>query len=63
MPSGCHLDAIDAPRSRYLAERALERAQTLLKPEGSALINLLQGADFRHLSHQRDVSSGAKSQS
>jgi len=36
-----------APRSMYLAELALEMAQTLLKPDGSALIELLQGAGFQ----------------
>jgi 23S rRNA U2552 (ribose-2'-O)-methylase RlmE/FtsJ len=30
----------------YPAELALEMAQTLLKPDGSALIKLLQGAGF-----------------
>ncbi len=40
------MDAIDAPRSSYVAERALEMAQALLKPDGSALIKTLQGAGF-----------------
>ena len=46
-PNLSGMDAIDAPRSMYLAELALEMAQTLLKPDGSALIKLLQGAGFQ----------------
>jgi len=46
-PNLSGMDAIDAPRSLYLAELALEMAQTLLKPDGSALIKLLQGAGFQ----------------
>jgi 23S rRNA (uridine2552-2'-O)-methyltransferase len=46
-PNLSGMDAIDAPRSMYLAELALETAQTLLKPDGSALIKLLQGAGFQ----------------
>jgi 23S rRNA (uridine2552-2'-O)-methyltransferase len=46
-PNMSGMDAIDAPRSMYLAELALEMAQTLLKPDGSALIKLLQGAGFQ----------------
>lgn len=45
-PNLSGMDAIDAPCSLYLAELALEMAQTLLKPDGSALIKLLQGAGF-----------------
>jgi 23S rRNA (uridine2552-2'-O)-methyltransferase len=40
---------IDAPRAMYLAELALELAQTVLKPGGAALIKLLQGAGFQEL--------------
>ena len=46
-PNLSGMDAIDAPRSMYLAELALEMAQTLLKQDGSALIKLLQGAGFQ----------------
>ena len=49
-PNLSGMDAIDAPRSMYLAELALEMAQTLLKPGGSALIKVLQGPDFRNWS-------------
>jgi len=46
-PNLSGLDAIDAPRSLYLAELALELAQLLLKPGGNALIKLRQGAGFQ----------------
>jgi 23S rRNA (uridine2552-2'-O)-methyltransferase len=46
-PNLSGLDAIDAPRSLYLAELALELAATVLKPQGSALIKLFQGAGFQ----------------
>ncbi len=48
-PALSGMDAIDAPRSIYLAELALETAQAHLKPEGSALIKLFQGAGFQEL--------------
>jgi 23S rRNA (uridine2552-2'-O)-methyltransferase len=41
------MDAMDAPRSMYLAELALELAGLVLKPGGVALIKLLQGAGFQ----------------
>lgn len=40
---------IDAPRAMYLAELALDLAQTILKPGGTALIKLFQGAGFQEL--------------
>jgi 23S rRNA (uridine2552-2'-O)-methyltransferase len=40
---------IDAPRAMYLAELALDLAQTVLKPGAAALIKLLQGAGFQEL--------------
>ena len=46
-PNLSGMDAVDAPRSIYLAELALELAAKLLKPGGSALIKLLQGAGFQ----------------
>jgi 23S rRNA (uridine2552-2'-O)-methyltransferase len=46
-PNLSGMDAIDAPRSLYLAELALELAGTVLKPQGSALIKLFQGAGFQ----------------
>lgn len=48
-PALSGLDAIDAPRSIHLAELALEMAQAHLKPDGSALIKLFQGAGFQEL--------------
>jgi len=46
-PALSGMDAIDAPRSLLLAELALDLARRLLKPNGSALIKLLQGAGFQ----------------
>lgn len=46
-PNLSGMDAIDAPRSFYLAELALELAPRVLKPGGVALIKLLQGAGFQ----------------
>ncbi len=46
-PNLSGMDAIDAPRSLHLAELALDMAKRLLKPDGSALIKLLQGAGFQ----------------
>jgi 23S rRNA (uridine2552-2'-O)-methyltransferase len=40
---------IDAPRAMYLAELALDLTQTVLKPGGTALIKLFQGAGFQEL--------------
>lgn len=40
---------IDAPRAMYLAELALDLAQEVLKPGGTALIKVLQGAGFQQL--------------
>jgi 23S rRNA (uridine2552-2'-O)-methyltransferase len=45
-PNLSGLDAIDAPQSLYLAELALELSQQVLKPQGAALIKLLQGVGF-----------------
>jgi len=46
-PNLSGMDAIDAPRAIYLAELALALAVHLLKPEGTALIKVLQGAGFQ----------------
>jgi 23S rRNA (uridine2552-2'-O)-methyltransferase len=46
-PNMSGMDVIDAPRSFYLAELALELAPVVLKPSGVALIKLLQGAGFQ----------------
>ncbi|HSY45082.1 MAG TPA: 23S rRNA (uridine(2552)-2'-O)-methyltransferase RlmE [Steroidobacteraceae bacterium] len=40
---------IDQPRSMHLAELALAMAERLLKPGGSALIKVFQGAGFKEL--------------
>jgi 23S rRNA (uridine2552-2'-O)-methyltransferase len=48
-PNLSGMDAIDAPRSAYLAELALEMAGEVLKPEGRALIKVFQGAGFQEL--------------
>jgi 23S rRNA (uridine2552-2'-O)-methyltransferase len=41
--------AVDQPRSMYLAELALDTAGTVLKPGGTALIKVFQGAGFTEL--------------
>jgi len=48
-PNMSGIDAVDQPRSMYLAELALELASRLLKPQGSALIKVFQGAGFTEL--------------
>lgn len=46
-PNLSGVDAIDAPRSMYLAELALDMAARVLKPGGVALIKVFQGAGFQ----------------
>lgn len=48
-PNLSGVDAIDQPRSMYLAELALDLAGRVLKPGGSALIKVFQGAGFQEL--------------
>lgn len=48
-PNLSGMDAIDAPRTMYLAELALDMAATVLKPQGTALIKVLQAAGFQEL--------------
>jgi 23S rRNA (uridine2552-2'-O)-methyltransferase len=48
-PNLSGMDAIDQPRSMYLAELALELACELLKPGGDALMKTFQGAGFPEL--------------
>ena len=48
-PNMSGMDAIDQPRSMYLAELALDFATRVLKPNGSVLIKTFQGAGFREL--------------
>jgi 23S rRNA (uridine2552-2'-O)-methyltransferase len=48
-PNMSGMDAIDQPRMMYLAELALDMAARVLKPEGSALIKVFQGAGFQEL--------------
>ena len=45
-PSMSGIDAVDQPRSMYLAELALDMAERALKPGGGALIKVFQGAGF-----------------
>jgi 23S rRNA (uridine2552-2'-O)-methyltransferase len=45
-PNLSGVDVIDAPRSMYLAELALDMAVGVLKPGGAALIKVFQGAGF-----------------
>jgi 23S rRNA (uridine2552-2'-O)-methyltransferase len=48
-PNMSGVDAIDQPRSIYLAELALDLAERVLKRDGSALIKVFQGAGFQEL--------------
>ncbi len=48
-PNLSGIDAVDQPRSIYLAELALELAARVLKPHGSALIKVFQGSGFQEL--------------
>ena len=45
-PNMAGIDAIDQPRSMYLAELALEFADRVLTPGGDLLLKLFQGAGF-----------------
>jgi len=48
-PNMSGMDAIDQPRSMYLAELALDFATRVLKPNGAVLIKTFQGAGFQEL--------------
>jgi 23S rRNA (uridine2552-2'-O)-methyltransferase len=48
-PNLSGIDAVDQPRSMYLSELALETAGKVLKPGGTALIKVFQGAGFSEL--------------
>ncbi len=45
-PNMSGIDAVDQPRSMYLAELALEFADQVLAPGGDLLVKLFQGAGF-----------------
>jgi len=45
-PNMAGIDAVDQPRSMYLAELALDFAERVLAPGGDALIKVFQGAGF-----------------
>jgi 23S rRNA (uridine2552-2'-O)-methyltransferase len=48
-PNLSGMDAIDQPRSMYLAELALDMAHRVLKRDGNALIKVFQGSGFQEL--------------
>jgi 23S rRNA (uridine2552-2'-O)-methyltransferase len=48
-PNFSGVDVIDQPRSMYLGELALDMAQRVLKPKGTALIKVFQGSGFKEL--------------
>jgi 23S rRNA (uridine2552-2'-O)-methyltransferase len=48
-PNLSGMDAIDQPRSMYLAELALDLATRVLKRDGAALIKVFQGSGFTEL--------------
>jgi 23S rRNA (uridine2552-2'-O)-methyltransferase len=45
-PNMAGIDAVDQPRSMYLAELAMEFADRVLAPGGDVLVKLFQGAGF-----------------
>jgi 23S rRNA (uridine2552-2'-O)-methyltransferase len=48
-PNMAGIDAVDQPRSMYLAELALEFADRVLVPGGDLLVKLFQGAGFEQI--------------
>jgi 23S rRNA (uridine2552-2'-O)-methyltransferase len=48
-PNMAGIDAVDQPRSMYLAELALEFADRVLAPGGDLLVKLFQGAGFEEM--------------
>jgi 23S rRNA (uridine2552-2'-O)-methyltransferase len=54
-PNMAGIDAVDQPRSMYLAELAVEFADRVLAPGGDLLVKLFQGAGFD--SFMRDARS------
>src|SRR5271167_228515 len=48
-PNMAGIDAVDQPRSMYLAELALEFAERVLAPGGDTLVKLFQGAGFEQI--------------
>jgi 23S rRNA (uridine2552-2'-O)-methyltransferase len=48
-PNMAGIDAVDQPRSMYLAELALEFADRVLAPGGDVLVKLFQGAGFEDI--------------
>ena len=57
-PNLSGVDVIDAPRSMYLAELALDMAVSVLKPGGAALIKVFQGAGFEEFVRAARVQFG-----
>ena len=48
-PNMAGIDAVDQPRSMYLAELALEFADRVLAPGGDLLVKMFQGAGFEDI--------------
>ena len=48
-PNMAGIDAVDQPRSMYLAELALEFADRVMAPGGDLLVKLFQGAGFEEI--------------
>jgi 23S rRNA (uridine2552-2'-O)-methyltransferase len=48
-PNMAGIDAVDQPRSMYLAELAIEFADRVLAPGGDLLLKLFQGAGFEQI--------------
>ena len=60
-PTFSGVDVIDQARSMHLAELALDMARRVLKPGGSALIKVFQGAGFQDLVMARTRQFGRSS--
>jgi 23S rRNA (uridine2552-2'-O)-methyltransferase len=48
-PNMAGIDAVDQPRSMYLAELAVEFADRVLRPGGDLLVKVFQGAGFEEI--------------
>ena len=57
-PNMAGIDAVDQPRSMYLAELALDFADGVLAPGGDLLVKLFQGAGFNEIIRDASVDMG-----
>ena len=57
-PNMSGVEAVDQPRSMYLAELALELAREVLKPGGDLLVKVFQGAGFEEYRRNMQAAFG-----